>query len=285
MTGSVKLVSVALLGLAMTGCVAQEKYNALSLEADALREQLAIAAKDAAAAKAEAASYKSQLDLLNGGLGGAQGTIGSLTAQNAQLAQQLKEMQDRYNELLGKANNGGGALPAPLSNALEDLARAHPDLLEFDAARGIVRFKADVTFASGDATLTPGARKAVQEFADILNSQAKGYEFLVVGHTDNVTHFTPATVAKGHKNNWYLSSHRAISVAEVLIGSNVAASRLGVTGYADERPIASNTTEAGKAKNRRVEVVILPTTFAKSTASTADGHETRNGKTETGNKQ
>ncbi len=260
MTGKFKVLSSVLLGLALTGCVSQEKYNALRLDDDALREQLTIAAKNAAEAEARASSYKSQLELLNNGIGGAQGAITNLTAQNADLARQLADLNQKYLDAIGRAGQGS-VLPAPLNNALEELAKAHPELLEFDSARGLLRFKADVTFASGDATLTTKGRDVVREFAQILNSQAKGFEFLVVGHTDDVRVSNPATIAKGHKDNWYLSAHRAISVAEVLIASNVSPARLGVTGYSDERPIASNATEAGKAKNRRVEVVILPTTF------------------------
>jgi hypothetical protein len=61
-------------------------------------------------------------------------------------------------------------------------------------------------------------------------------------------------------DNWYLSAHRAIAVAAELRESHVNPQRLGVVGYADQRPIASNTTSSGQAQNRRVEVLILPTT-------------------------
>jgi hypothetical protein len=68
------------------------------------------------------------------------------------------------------------------------------------------------------------------------------------------------TKAAGHKDNWYLSAHRAISVGSELMSHRVGSQRIGVLGYADQRPIASNSSEAGRAQNRRVEVLILPTT-------------------------
>jgi hypothetical protein len=68
-----------------------------------------------------------------------------------------------------------------------------------------------------------------------------------------------ATIRSGHKDNWYLSAHRAISVSEALQKDGVNPARLGVMGYADQHPIADNSTTGGRAQNRRVEVLILPT--------------------------
>jgi len=83
---------------------------------------------------------------------------------------------------------------------------------------------------------------------------------MVAGHTDNTRVANPATISAGHKDNWYLSAHRAISVGQELTRANVGPQRLAVTGYAEQRPVASNNTESGKQQNRRVEVLILPTT-------------------------
>ncbi len=154
---------------------------------------------------------------------------------------------------------GGSALPAPLSNELSALAEANPDLIEFDAARGIVKFKSDVTFGAGDATVSPKAREVLGRFASILNSSAaSGYELLVAGHTDSTPVANPETIRKGNFDNWFLSSHRAIAVGKELIANGVSGRRMGVVGYADQRPVASNASAAGQAQNRRVEVMILP---------------------------
>src|SRR5206468_8868986 len=104
----------------------------------------------------------------------------------------------------------GNALPEPLTNELRAFAAANPDLVDFDAARGIVKFKSDVTFATGSADVTPKAKEAIDRFAAILNSgAASGYELVVAGHTDNTRVVNEKTIAAGHKDNWYLSAHRA----------------------------------------------------------------------------
>ncbi len=153
----------------------------------------------------------------------------------------------------------GAALPAPLTNVLNEFAAANPDLVDFDAARGIVKFKSDVTFAPGSSDVNDRALSAIHRFAEILNSPAAaGYELMVAGHTDNTPVVREATLVQ-HPDNWYLSVHRAIAVAAALVHDGVSKNRMGVAGYADQRPIASNATAAGKAQNRRVEILILPT--------------------------
>lgn len=264
-----KVLATAVSGVLLTGCVAQEKYNALRLDRDRLAEQLSAAQGEASSARAESESFRQQLAALTAGQGGAQQIIANLTTQNAELQRQLDDLNRRYAEAMGRSASGP-ALPAPLNNALEDLAKANSDLLEFDAAKGVLRFKADVTFASGDAALTPRGNEVVRRFATILNQQARGFEFIVAGHTDNVRVSNPETIRRGHKDNWYLSAHRAITVAQSLINANVTPNRMGVTGYAEQRPVAPNTSEAGKARNRRVEVLILPPTMRVAPAAPAD---------------
>ena len=58
-------------------------------------------------------------------------------------------------------------------------------------------------------------------------------------------------------SNWELSAARAAGVARFLTGHGVAATRLEATGVADQRPIATNTTEEGRSRNRRVEIALL----------------------------
>src|SRR5437762_2067360 len=255
-----RFIGTAVVGIALTGCVSQEKYNALKLDRDGLAEQLAKAQSDASSARAEADSFKNQLGLLGQNSGGLQGLVTNLQNQNATLQAQLDELNRRYSEAINRPG-GVSALPPQLTNELSAFAAANPDLVDFDAARGIVKFKSDLTFASGDATVTPKAKEAIGRFASILNSpSASGYELMVAGHTDNTRVVNPNTVRAGHLDNWYLSAHRAITVSKELFAHSVSQQRVGVVGYADQRPIASNGNSVGQAQNRRVEVLILPTT-------------------------
>jgi chemotaxis protein MotB len=263
-----RLVGLSVLGLSLTGCVSQEKYNAQKLAHDGLVEQLGQAERDAQAAKAEADAYKQQLAMFGQNAGGKDAMLMNLTQQNAALQAQLDELNRKYGDAVNRIGQGA-ALPPELTNVLEQFARQNPDLVDFDAARGIVKFRSDVTFATGSAEVTGQARQAIQRFAQILNSpDARGYELLVAGHTDNQKVSNPATIKAGHLDNWYLSAHRAIAVGNELQRSSIDSQRLGVVGYADQRPTASNATSQGKQQNRRVEVLILPNTVRTGVART-----------------
>jgi chemotaxis protein MotB len=259
------LIGAASLLVLASGCVSQEKYNALKLDRDGLAEQLGKAQNDASTARAEADSYKGQLSAIMQGGQGLQGLVANLQQQNANLQAQLDDINRRYNDAIARAGQGGSPLPPALTNELNAFASANPDLVDFDSARGIVKFKSDVTFNTGEAILQAKAKDVINRFAQILNSPAaSSYELLVAGHTDNTRVSNPRTIQAGHKDNWYLSAHRAITVAEALMGQGTNSQRLGVVGYADQRPVASNASESGKAQNRRVEVLILPTTVRSS---------------------
>jgi chemotaxis protein MotB len=265
-----RLFAVAALGLSLTGCVTQERYNALRLDRDRLAESNAKLQSDANAAMSEARVYKGQLDALLNAANNGKGLEVNLAQQNAALQAQLDELNRKYAAALERGGREGTALPEALNNELRAFAAQNPDLVEFDSARGIVKFKSDLTFAVGDATLTPKAKDAITRFSGILNSPAaSGYELMVAGHTDSSPVVNQATIQKGHKDNWYLSSHRAISVGQDLIGNRISAQRIGVVGYADQRPVASNASEGGKAQNRRVEVLILPSTVRGSAPAPA----------------
>jgi chemotaxis protein MotB len=251
----------------LVGCAAKDDVIALQHDRDNLAEQLAAAQRRADSQAALAAGYSSQLDRIQNSENAEQAMIQNLNAQLAAVTSERDAMAARYEDLVGKIGTGP-ALPEPLTSELSIFAAEYPDLIAFDADQGIVKFKSDVTFNSGDATLQGSAATAIDRFAQILNSPvARAYELRVAGHTDNVSNFSAVTKQKGHKNNWYLSSHRAISVAERLMSQGIASDRIGVLGFADQRPAASNETAAGKAQNRRVEVLILPSTVSADLAS------------------
>lgn len=261
-------LGLALCGLLLTGCVTQEKYNAMKLDRDRAQEQLNQAQLDLAAANAALEAYKANFGSLQGGMTDSAAMIKNLTQQNADLQRQLDDALNRLKAAL--ANGATMALPQELTNTLETFAAQYPDLVEFDSKTGIVKFKSDVTFESGAAVLKPEAKAAIDKFATILNSPgAASYKLLVAGHTDNVRVSNPATINAGHKDNWYLSAHRAISVGQEMLSQRVAAERIGVVGYGEYHPVAPNTTAAGRAQNRRVEVLILPTSIGGTSAAPA----------------
>ncbi len=258
-----RFLVISALGLLSVGCVNQDKYNAMRLERDGLRERLESAQQESVAARTQAASWKSQNEQLMAGSGGATALVANLQQQNSNLQSQLSDITAKYNDALNRIGQAG-PLPPQLTNELTTFADQNPEIVEFDAKRGTVKFKSDLTFDSGDATLKPNAVSAIEKFAKIVNSPAAaGYELMVCGHADNQKVSAP-TMSKGHKDNWYLSSHRALSVAEALQRQGVAPKRIGAVGYGEFRPIASNDTKPGMAMNRRVEILMLPTTVGET---------------------
>ena len=261
MVRTIRRIGLAVLALTFTGCVSQDQYSALKLERDRIAEQLVTAQRDAGSSKSAADAYKSQLDALAATGGTKEALVLNLTQENSALKAQLDDINRRYQEALARPVAGPTALSPALTNELNEFARQNPDLVDFDSARGIVKFKSDVVFNVGDASLQAKAKDVIDRFAKILASpSASQYELLVAGHTDNAPVHNPTTIQNGHTDNWYLSAHRAISVGSELIKNGVSSSRLGVVGYADQHPVASNASETGKQQNRRVEVLILPTT-------------------------
>jgi len=116
----------------------------------------------------------------------------------------------------------------------------------------VVRVLTDnLLFDSGSATLQPEADSLLDQVAQLLNLD-KSHPITVEGHTDN----QPISSAQ-FPSNWELSTARATTVVRFLISRGVGASRLGAVGYADLHPIASNATAAGRALNRRVEIVLM----------------------------
>ena len=105
-------------------------------------------------------------------------------------------------------------------------------------------------FTSGSATLESHGEPLLTEIAALLNVDHV-HPIAVEGNTDNV----PIT-GGAFPSNWELSTARASSVVRFLIAKGVDSQRLSAVGYAEQHPIATNSTPAGRALNRRVEIVL-----------------------------
>ena len=262
-----RFLALGVVGLLLTGCVSRDQYEAVKMERNSLAEQLATAQSSSSADRAAAEAWKSQQERLITAGNDQEKALLLANKENAELTARIRELQTKYEAALN--NQGqivmGAALPQEIAGPLDQLAKENSGAVEFDAARGVLKLKSDVTFNKGSAELTPQAKNIVDRVAGILNSpSARNYEFLVAGHTDNTPVSNPATIAAGHKDNMFLSSHRAISVAKELVAQHVSAQRIGYIGFGDQRPIASNATTEGQSRNRRVEIMISPTTVRSS---------------------
>jgi len=212
--------------------------------------------------RAELAAKKLELDKLSRQLGYARETGGieveTLEQKIAALEEDLAKKQDLIDSMQKKLLYGGAQLPVELSTKLEDFAKEY-DLVTFDASRGIVKFKSDLLFELGSDKVASKAIEAVKSLCGILNSEeAKGFDVIIAGHTDDIPIQKPATRAK-HPTNWYLSVHRAISVLNVMAETNIAPKRMSARGFGEYRPVAENKpNKKGNPLNRRVEIYIVP---------------------------
>jgi outer membrane protein OmpA-like peptidoglycan-associated protein len=123
----------------------------------------------------------------------------------------------------------------------------------------LVKFDSGILFDTDKSDLKPAAQTNLQNLANSLQKNANT-NILIVGHTDD-------TGSDSH--NMDLSVRRAESVKSYIVADNVSASRLTTSGKGEAEPIADNTTTAGRAQNRRVEIVIVANDQMKQQAKQA----------------
>jgi chemotaxis protein MotB len=108
----------------------------------------------------------------------------------------------------------------------------------------------NLLFPSGQDTLLPSADPLLTEVATLIALDKDDHPVVVEGYTDDL----PIHTAE-FPSNWWLSTARANTVNQYLISRGVPATRMSVAGYGQQLPVASNATAAGRAANRRVEIV------------------------------
>jgi len=180
-------------------------------------------------------------------------------AHNTQLAQQAQQREqqtalqqrDNLQQELQKTREQLDAETQRRQEAEAAQQRAIAELGDVkDEPRGtVITIPGSVSFASGKATLLPSARNRLQQVATALKQGDDSSKIIVEGHTD-----ATGTAAK----NQQLSEQRAQAVRESLISAGVPADRVQAVGYGQSRPVADNASPAGRATNRRVEIVVAP---------------------------
>lgn len=130
--------------------------------------------------------------------------------------------------------------------------------VEFDTRGLIIRFKDNALFDSGSADLKTSSEEILMFIGELLNSdEFKDRSIRVEGHTDDI----PIRTAR-FPSNWELSTTRSTNVIKFFINrGTIEPERLSASGYGEYYPIADNETREGRAKNRRVDIVILSRFF------------------------
>ena len=238
-----------------SGCVSEQQYKDLKLRNDTQQKRISDLESKVKATTLELEQLKRKLQTIR-----SSDSINKSALQQrlAALEEELAKKKALIASMQQRLFNGGAQLPVELSTMLEDFAKGK-EMVTYDSSRGIVRFKSDLLFERGSDNVAPGPAKAVKSLCGILNSeQAKGFDIVIVGHTDDIRIAKPATRQK-HPTNWHLSAHRAISVLNVMAGNKIASERMSVRGFSEFRPIALNKpNKKGNPKNRRVEIYIVP---------------------------
>jgi len=149
-----------------------------------------------------------------------------------------------------------------LEKQLKDAGMQDDVQLELQARGLVMNVVSGVLFDTASATLTKQGEALLGSLEPVFGSFAN--KLVIEGHTD------PRPISSSvFPSNWELSTTRATAVLRDLIKEGITDTRLSAAGYADTRPRASNATEAGMARNRRVDIVILaaPPKHAAATAT------------------
>ncbi|WP_127534278.1 flagellar motor protein MotB [Paenibacillus kobensis] len=167
------------------------------------------------------------------------------TVQNKQNNDDLEKLRKKEQEDLEK-------LKKQLDSYIKSAGLTTQLDTKLNQSQLLITISDNALYASGSAAVKPEARKLGQAISKMLYKYP-GYEIIVAGHTDD----QPISNSE-FRNNWELSSQRALNFMEVLLNSAKLDPKLiSSTGYGEYRPLDTSNTNAGRAKNRRVEVSLM----------------------------
>ena len=194
--------------------------------------------------KAKKAAGKSEQDVLFGGL---EGTLQQLAKAASEAADQSAKDAESQAKSEAKAELAEDELKVALRQEIDKGLVA----VERDEDKVIVTVGAGGAFASGSADLTSEAIEIMDRIASI-NAEGKS-EITVSGHTDDV----PLIFGSRYRDNWDLAAARSASVVQALSSDGlISNNRLEAISYGESRPVETNDTASGRAKNRRIEIEI-----------------------------
>ena len=212
---------------------------------DDCERQSAIRAKDAEDAQAQIALLKGELD-------------GSQKEREYQ-AREIERLKVKAGEISTEKElelqKVKGAYENLLMEMKQEIERGDIKITQA-VDRLSVNLVEKILFDSGEAELKIAGLKIIKRVGDILKGVADK-QIRVEGHTDNVK--IGARIKMKYPSNWELSTARATTVVRYLQDKvGISPAHLSAAGFAENKPVASNETQEGKAQNRRIEIVLLP---------------------------
>lgn len=181
-----------------------------------------------------------------------------LRVENQQLSANVSSLQEENAELLSKADQYKSELDR-LENSrreLEEKLKGTGATVKIKDGAVAVSLPGAILFDSGQTILRSQCKTVLKKIASIIITEAPNETVRIEGHTDN----DPISKQKEKfKSNWELSTARAAAVLHFFVEDcGIPPTRVYIAGFGQYQPIADNTSTAGKAKNRRVEFVIIP---------------------------
>lgn len=256
------LIGLILFSLISTSCVSKKK---LAEAEDRYRETKALL--DTATMKLnmceeENENLKGQISVLketNKSLFNQQGELTTLTQKGAENLEKTleslkeKDLQIKYmRDAINRKDSVTLALVQSLKGAVGDM---DDEDIQINVEKGVVfvSISDKLLFGSGKFKLTQDAKDVLGKVAKVIKAKPD-FEFMVEGHTDNDPIKTQCL-----RDNWDLSTKRAVSVVKVLQDEyGVDPARMVAAGRGEYVPLESNEFEYGKARNRRTKIVVLP---------------------------
>lgn len=244
------LLVLPLFALSLGAC----KKDELQRELDRVNAELAKTRGELDAEKQRNGELESENQTLEDRIKALEGEIAQLDAQIKDLANKAGMTERELAELRNEKAKREAELEVyrNLFASLKKMVDAGTIKVGFRKGRLVVKLDEAILFDSGKAALKDEGKTALNDLIAPLKEVKR--DWIVAGHTDNV----PIRTAK-FNNNWELSAARAVEVVDFLIDNGMPADRVGAAGYAEFDPVADNASPEGRAQNRRIEIILMPT--------------------------
>ena len=262
MKKNVFVISLAVVSLMMTSCVSKKELVACQEENKALQKNYIEVKEQLAASNARATSLEQQMKQQARSTAALQRSLDkSLNNANQnnvsidKLVDQINE-SNKYIRHLVDVKSKSDSLNMVLTNNLtRSLSKEELKDVDVQVLKGVVyvSLNDNMLYKTGSYEISDRAGETLSKIAKIITDY-KDYDVLIEGNTDNV----PIT-RENIRNNWDLSCLRASSVVQALQTKyGVDPKRLTAGGRGEYNPLTSNATDAGKARNRRTQIIITP---------------------------
>lgn len=234
-----------------TGCVRQSTYDTMKAQCDADKKSLEFSLSEE---QSKVQQLTREKEALEQSLQGLLAEKANLLKDQSKLEGSIAEMQQALAELeqRKRAAEARVAEFRSLIDRFKPLMDAGRLRVKIVDGRMVVELATDVLFESGKADLSDDGVEAIQEVTGLLVG-IPDRRFQIEGHTDNV----PIKTSR-FPSNWELAAARAITVVTTMISAGMPPERVSGASYGEFKPTAPNDSDAGKAHNRRIEIVVVP---------------------------